>query len=41
MEKFDTKQFEKEAELWQRVNPRLITKGARAQVFSPKSDWKL
>jgi hypothetical protein len=25
MEKFDTKQFEKEAELWQKVNPRPIT----------------
>jgi hypothetical protein len=27
MEKFDTKQFEKEAELWQKVNPTLITRG--------------
>jgi hypothetical protein len=27
MEKFDTKQFEKEAELWQKVNPRPITRG--------------
>jgi hypothetical protein len=25
MEKFDTKQFEKEAELWQKVNPTPIS----------------
>jgi hypothetical protein len=31
MEKFDVKQFEKEADLWQKINPRPISR-ARAQI---------